>query len=218
MGAKLTAQEQAVLSATGLLGSLTPEELEEALAAPACRCADYARGDVIYAPHAFSRSLGVLLTGSVEVTKGELLVSCLARGEIFGAAALFNAEEDYATTLTARGPCRVVFFPQELMTRLMETCPRLAMAYVDYLSGRIRFLSRRLEDVLAGGAERRLEQYLAVRAAEEGPVLDCPATQLARRLNVSRASLYRAFEALEAQGVIHREGKTVLLCRHLERN
>ena len=34
---------------------------------------------------------------------------------------------------------------------------------------------------------------------------------LAKRLGLSRASLYRAFEALETAGLIRREGKTVFV-------
>ena len=43
----------------------------------------------------------------------------------------------------------------------------------------------------------------------EGGVLSCTATELARRLDVSRASLYRAFDALERTGAIRRTGKRI---------
>ncbi len=36
-------------------------------------------------------------------------------------------------------------------------------------------------------------------------------SQLARALNLGRASLYRALETLEAEGRIRREGKRILL-------
>ena len=35
--------------------------------------------------------------------------------------------------------------------------------------------------------------------------------QLSRRLDVSRASLYRAFEDLEREDLIRRQGKTILI-------
>ena len=40
-------------------------------------------------------------------------------------------------------------------------------------------------------------------------VLDCSVTGLAGRLNVSRASLYRALDSLAAAGAIEKNGRTV---------
>ena len=39
--------------------------------------------------------------------------------------------------------------------------------------------------------------------------LDCSAAGLARRLGVSRASLYRVLDALAGRGVLRREGRRV---------
>ena len=218
VAAVLTDTEFCLLAQTFLFRNLSPAELTDALARPECVRGSYEKGDMIYAPHTFERNLGVLLSGMVEVTKGELIVSVLREGELFGAAALFNDEADYATTLTARTPCRAVFFPQPLMAGLMELHPALTMAYVRYLSGRIRFLNGKIESLIAGSAERKLEQYLLARMEGDRAVLDCPVTALARRLNMSRASLYRAFETLEDTGVIRRDGKSIFLSAGTERN
>ncbi len=218
MAAVLTDGELCLLSRTALFHTLSPAELSDALARPECVRGSYAKGDVIYAPRTFDRSLGVLLSGMVQVTKGELIVSVLREGELFGAAAIFNNEDEYATTLTARAACAAVFFSQALMTLLMERHHALAMAYVRYLSGRIRFLSDRIEDLIAGSAEQRLEQYLMARLEGDRVTLDCPAAALARRLNMSRASLYRAFELLEESGIIRREGKYIHMISGTERN
>ena len=68
-----------------------------------------------------------------------------ARGALFGAAALFQEREDYATTLTARTPCALLLLPQSLVGRaFLERSPQAAGNYIRYLSGRIRFLSDRL--------------------------------------------------------------------------
>ena len=186
------------------------EALADAAAAdPRCQIAVAGRGQIIYAPHQFQHSLGVLLSGRVQVSKGELLVSSLGPGDLFGAAALFNDREDYATTLTARASCRLLFFPQEQVAGLLEAHPGLARNYIRYLSGRIRFLDRKIEGLIAGSAERRLAQYLLERQADGAVVLDCSVTGLAGRLNVSRASLYRALDSLAAAGAIEKNGRTV---------
>ena len=205
--AELDRSELALLASTPLFQGL-PETL--ALRAAADRrstLAEAARGETIYTPHAFSRSLGAVLSGKVEVRKGELIVSVLEPGDLFGAAALFNDRTDYAAQLTARTPCRLLLLPQELVEELMAASPALARQYIRYLSGRIRVLSGRLQSVTQSGSEGKLARYLLANAVD-GPV-NISATDLARQLGLSRASLYRAFDALEQADLIRRSGKTI---------
>lgn len=171
------------------------------------------RGHTVYTPHRFRRCLGVLLQGRIRVSKDALVVSTLATGDVFGAAALFTDSEGYATTLTALTDCTLVLLPQENVARLLRESPEFAENYVRYLSGRIQFLSSRLDAVSAGSAERKLGQYL-LSAAGETDCVSMSATQLSARIGVGRATLYRAFEALERDGAIRREGKHIhILCR-----
>lgn len=165
-----------------------------------------ARGAVVYGPGRFRRCLGVVLRGRIEVRRESILMAALSAGDVFGAAALFNDSPDYPTTLTALSPCQTLLIPQEQIRRLLRECPAFAENYTAYLSGRIQFLSQRLETVSAPSAEGKLARYLL--SADEGE-LTLSATQLGQRLGVGRATLYRAFEALEDAGAIAREGKTI---------
>ena len=186
-----------------------PEAAAAALADGRARLRRAARGEVIYDPRHFQRCLGVVTEGTVRVDKGELLMSTLRRGDLFGAAALFNDRPDYATTLTARTPCALVLLPQDLVEELMGRWPQVGRNYVAYLSGRIRFLSAKIDALTAGPALRKAAQYLLSRQAVGTAELDCSVTDLAHRLGVSRASLYRALDGLEAEGVIARKGRRV---------
>ncbi|MGN0745816.1 MAG: Crp/Fnr family transcriptional regulator, partial [Aristaeellaceae bacterium] len=47
------------------------------------------RGAELYTPARFRRCLGLVLAGRVRVTRGDLFVGVLERGDWFGAAALF---------------------------------------------------------------------------------------------------------------------------------
>ena len=147
------------------------------------------KGEAIYTPYQFRRCLGLLLSGRVQVTKDMLLVSHLGAGDLFGAAALFTDNQDYATTLTALTPCRLVLFPQDGVERLVEESSRFALNYIRYLA-----------------------QYLLSAVGDEEQVA-ISATQLSARIGVGRATLYRAFEALEREGAIAREGKVIRILR-----
>lgn len=167
-------------------------------------------GDTVYERRHFSRCLGVLLEGALQVRKESLMISVLRQGEVFGAAALFNGREDYPTTLTAVSDCRLILIPQESVRHLVRTCGAFAEDYVSYLSERIRFLSERLDAVSAEGGEGKLASYLLTAAGADGRVT-LAATQLCQRIGVGRATLYRAFESLERAGAITRTGKTICI-------
>ncbi len=202
-------EEISLLDQTALFHDLPVAILRQALCHADCTRRTFVKGALLYTPHAFERSLGILAAGTVQVTKGELIMSILRHGDLFGAAALFNDASDYATTLTAKSDCVVLFFPQSLISSLMAQYPALALRYICYLSGRVRFLSDRLDSLAAGSAQQKLGQFLLQNLEGDLAEPRCPATELAGRLGISRASLYRAFEQLELSGAIRREGKAI---------
>ena len=195
------------LAASPLFLGVPTELLYQICACDGCTLEEFPAGASIYQPNQFRRSLGILLSGQVRVTKSPLTVSTLEPSALFGAAALYNDAPDYASTLIALSPCTALLITQELLDTLLGEQPVLRQNYLRYLSGRIRFLSARLQSLAAGGAEGKLCRYLLANL--ENGTLVCPATELAHRLGISRASLYRAFEALEASGLIQRHGKTI---------
>lgn len=209
MAAEMTGEELGQLGRCPFFRGAQEPLLRRVLSLPDVTAEGFSPGETVYQPHRFRRCLGFLLSGQVQVTNGALSVSVLEAGELFGAAALYNDLPDYATTLTARTPCRILFLPQGEVDRLLEEEALLRRNYLRYLSGRIRFLSGRLQAVAQTGAEGKLARYLL--SSGEGAPVHTSATDLARRLGLSRASLYRAFEALEKAGLIRRERKTVLI-------
>lgn len=168
------------------------------------------KGAVVYGPKRFRRCLGLVLQGRVQVRRESLLMSTLSPGDVFGAAALFTGSGDYPITLTALTRCEALLIPEDSVRRLLRECGPFAEDYAAYLSGRIRFLSQRLEAVSNPSAQGKLARYLLTAG---GDSLTLPAAALCRRLGVGRATLYRAFETLESAGAIAREGKTIRILR-----
>lgn len=173
------------------------------------------RGEVLYSPERFQRCLGLVLSGRVRVSRKELFVAVLEKGDWFGAAALFTERDEFPSTLTALTECTVLFIPQQTIKQLMSRWPQAGENYVRYLSGRIGFLSDRLNSLAAGSAEEKVEQFL-LRSADETGVFTGSATAIAQALGLGRASIYRAFETLEGRGVITRDGKHICLVKTRE--
>lgn len=170
----------------------------------------FRRGEVILSPDADCRRLGMILSGSAQVKKGRAAISSLQRGDVFGAVSLFSDEPNPATSITARVECCAIFFSKDDIERLISENPDTAIGLASYLSNRIRFLTRRIESLTAGDCESKLLSFILDR--EENGVAEIQScADLARKLDVGRASLYRALENLEAAGNIRREGKKIYI-------
>ncbi|HIT02118.1 MAG TPA: Crp/Fnr family transcriptional regulator [Candidatus Enterenecus merdae] len=184
------------------------EEPLRAQVLAAAQLLEVAKGETVYDRRHFRRCLGIVLQGRIQVRKQSLLISTLLEGDVFGAAALFNASPDFPTTMTALSPCKLLLIPQEGVRRMLRECPAFAEDYVGYLSQRIRFLSARLGAVSADSAQEKLARYLLGAEGGRGEVC-VSATRLSALIGVGRATLYRAFAALERAGAIRREGKAI---------
>ncbi len=214
---KLNEIETQLVSKTELFRGLPPSVLARILAVSDCTAAEYEKNEVVYDKTNFYRSLGIVLEGRLRVTKENadkrpIVMSTLQRGAIFGAAALFNSEPEYATKITAIERSRVLFLPQRLVKRMIEREPDIAENYIRYLSERILFLNRKIYFLTAGTAEQRLAGFLLDNLAV-GEFSEMPMTmhRLADALNMSRASLYRAFDELTASGAVSKQGKLVCI-------
>lgn len=214
---KLNEIEMELVSKTELFRGSPPSMLTRILAVSDCTAAEYEKNEVVYDKTNFSRSLGIVLEGRLRVTKENadkrpIVMSTLQRGAMFGAAALFNSEPEYATKITAIERSRVLFLPQRLIKRMIEREPDIAENYIRYLSERILFLNRKIYFLTAGTAEQRLAGFLLDNLAV-GEFSEMPMTmhRLADALNMSRASLYRAFDELTASGAVSKQGKLVCI-------
>lgn len=214
---KLNETETELVLKAELFRGSPPGVLTRILAVSDCTAAAYEKNEVVYDKTNFSRSLGIVLEGRLRVTKENadkrpIVMSTLQRGAMFGAAALFNSEPEYATKITAIEHSRVLFLPQRLIKRMIEREPEIAENYIRYLSERILFLNRKIYFLTAGTAEQRLAGFLLDNLAV-GEFSEMPMTmhRLADALNMSRASLYRAFDELTASGAVSKQGKLVCI-------
>ena len=213
---ELRATDKTILDNFFLFQSLPQSLVAQTLADPRCHEATYTRGQVIYDPAHFDRALGLILSGKVEAsqhTSDRSLTLRLHRpGDVFGAAALFAEKTDYPIRLTTLTATRALFLEEALLCDLMAKNRRAAENYITFLSGRIQFLNHRIQSLIAGSAETLLGAFL-LNASQNGQTitLDTSISALARRLNISRASLYRAFDSLEQRGLLQKSGKIITI-------
>jgi CRP-like cAMP-binding protein len=171
------------------------------------------KGDIVFDVYDYRRTLGLVLSGSIAVTKPpstRYAMNTLWPGDLFGAADLYDEDAAVVTVLTAQSPCRVVFFSRDLLETLVFGEKAAALNYIRFLTGRVRFLNEKIRGLVSDSAEEALKHYLAGNA-DSGRIvhLDGSMSKLADTLNIGRASLYRAFDALENSGSIRKNGREV---------
>lgn len=170
----------------------------------------FAKGEIIYSPQDFKRSLGIICKGSVIAQKENgVILNRMDAGDCFGAAALFSQGEEYVTTVLAQQDCRILFLSDCAVQKIVEQSPKIAINYIRFLSDRIRFLNQRIDSFTADDAQQALLSYLEQQPnrCSDGIAM----AKLAEALNMGRTSLYRAVGELEKQGRIKKEGKKITL-------
>lgn len=151
-------------------------------------------------------SAGIIMEGAIKVHspsgKHKLAMRVLSPGDMFGVAALFS-DGGYVTEMYAVGETKVLFFSQELLEQLMSEDFHITKNYIRFLSGRIRFLNRKIACLAAGSVDEMLALHLL--DSEGGSMVVDSFSGLAEGLGVGRASLYRALDKFEAAGYISRQ-------------
>jgi CRP-like cAMP-binding protein len=190
--------------------------LDRALAS--ARSASFLPEEVIYQKDRFYQGLGMVakgraLTSKTSVEGRRMPMSVLEPGGLFGAVTVFGNAARFETDIYA-GPqgCTALFLCRETVLELLQSDFILVENYLSYLCSRIRFLSGRVDALFGTDAKSKFLSYLYHNADETGAVrLEDNMAQLAAKLSVSRATVYRAMDALMAEGTIRREGKRIYL-------
>lgn len=138
-----------------------------------CELVSFAKGEVIYSPSRYRRSLGILLAGRAEVTKSgqegrQVAMNLLTPPMAFGVAALFHPVTEYVTQVTALADSQVLFISQEQLEEIFQLDYGTVRRYIAFLSGRICFLNRRIDAFTTVGAPQRLAAFLADSAQPAG--------------------------------------------------
>ena len=191
-----------------LFSSLSEQTVQKICKDDGCYINSYLKDDTIYYTSDFKSAAGIILSGKVSVYKTigkrRTLLNILKEGEIFGVASMFGKVESYVTTIVAAETTEVVFLTHDVCKRLVRSEPDFAVAYISFLSDKIRYLNDKISSYTAPSAAAKLAGYLL---RENRPKLSM--TQLASALNIGRASLYRELDELENAGIIKKDGQTI---------
>lgn len=197
--------ENAVLSCY-LFRDLDDREKQAALKTLRPTVSSYPATHILLSQESFTPSLLLLLDGILTVKrvhgKKTVLLNQLHAGDCFGAAAMFGDCHAYPTVVEAETAVRVVSISEESLTRLFLHFPKSAISHIRFLSDRIRFLNERLDATTGRDVEGKVAKFLLDAYGKDALQVNRNMTELAKSLDIGRASLYRLLKQMEADGDI----------------
>lgn len=203
----MTEKEFDIIADSKIFLGCEREKLRQTLAI-GCKTERFASSQAICEPHTLLKSIGIILNGSAIVLSSDsdrhVLLRRLMPGDIFGVSSVFSKDCSFVSKIAAKSNCSVAFIPDTVMSELLENDSTIMYNYINFLSDRIRFLNKKIRFFTSGSAERRLALYLD-SFKTSNVKLEESMSALADMLDIGRASLYRAFDRLVADGFIKRE-------------
>ena len=200
---------------TALFAGCLFETAEYALHSPSAKRAVYQKGDRVF--YEQGGALGVLLSGKVCVggrrDRHKLVLNEMYPGVVFGFSSLFEGEKHFETDICACRKSEVLWLEEALIEELLGLERRVGRNIIALQAEKIRFLNEKVLSFSSSDNEKKLLLYLeALPASEEGRrEVPLGMSALSARLSMGRASLYRAFDRLEEENMIRREGKAVYI-------
>ena len=200
---------------TALFAGCLFETAEYALHSPGAKRAVYQKGDRVF--YEQGGALGVLLSGKVCVCgrrdRHKLVLNEMYPGVVFGFSSLFEGEKHFETDICACRKSEVLWLEEALIEELLGLERRVGRNIIALQAEKIRFLNEKVLSFSSSDNEKKLLLYLeALPASEEGRrEVPLGMSALSARLSMGRASLYRAFDRLEEENMIRREGKAVYI-------
>jgi CRP-like cAMP-binding protein len=200
------------LKALPLFSGINAEQIENALEGAHVKLLQLAAGES--PPSECQKMLGVVLSGSLLILSADetrsVVLRTLGKGDIFGAASLFAQTHAPLSRLKAKAASHLLFFDRDAVHEMLCADPAFMDSYLCLLADRIAFLNSKIRAFTARSTERRLTLWLTAHE-NDGFVRNTKLSTLADALDIGRASLYRALDKLEDEGLILRNGRDICL-------
>ncbi len=208
-------ENYAVYSHYRILGVASTDNIKKHLTSDKVFSKSFCACDEIFSPKQEKHCVGIILRGSavvVPTSSGEnAMLKILSPDDMFGIANLYASYEPFPSLIRAKTDCEVLFIDGEAFKSLIENDTAALHEYLALLNQKIIYLNKKISTLTAGSTEKKLAFYLAEHECNGEVSQNVSMSALADMLNIGRASLYRALDALASCGLIRREGKRIII-------
>lgn len=176
---------------------------------------EYASGEVIISPECKEKCVCIIMAGSAVVattaSPENTLLKLLKENDVFGIANLYSDNESFPSIITAKSDTTAILIDGGAFKSLIENDKDMLLAYLGLLSNKIVYLNKKISTLTAGSTEKKLCAFLYENERDGVFDQNVSMSSLSEMLNIGRASLYRALDALSYHGLIIRDGKKILI-------
>lgn len=201
-----------------LFKGITSAEISQMLVCLEPRPADFSKGGLIAQAAGPMEEIGVVLDGTVAVTKetplGERIVlNKIMPGGIFGEVAALSDSQRSPATIFALEKSTVLFIrPAKILTPCSKTCPwhtQLMENLIRLVADRALYLNRKIDYLTIKSMRGKLCTFLYEQYRKSGKkrlILPYNRNELADFLNVSRPSMSRELGRMRDEGMLAFQG------------
>jgi len=180
----------------------------------AARPIDISKGQYIFRFGDEADAVYRVVEGEVCLTRfspeGTEIVLYRAReGDFFAEASLFGTHYHCDAICTRSGRC--LRLPVEALRHCLANNPDFAMEWVATLSRNLRLQRAAQERLGLKSLRMRVIHYMVDRGKDGRVELDQPIIRWATELGASHEALYRTLAEMEREGVLQRQGQTLIL-------
>ena len=177
-----------------------------------CKIVDYSPQEIMQ-DYKTPQSIGIIISGKATIISGDngVIIRKLAKDDIYGVAKLFDTPE-HLTKVVATSKCTVLSISRDFVEGCIEIDKKIGINYITLLAKKISFLNNKISSFTAKTVDNKLYTYLLQLPRIDNKIeLNTDFSAIAKMLGIGRASLYRAFEKLEKDGLIIKNNKEIII-------
>lgn len=206
-----------ILARNPLMENMSEEQISSLLSCLKPQLLSCQKGNMIFHQDDPARFFGIVLSGSVQVMRGDtqgshIMIAELFPGEMFGETFACAGINALPVNVIARSECVVLLFEHE---RVLSACAHPCKAHSRLILNLLRstaqknlFLSRKLEIVMQRTTRDKLMAYLRFQAQQANAdrfTIPFDRQELADFLGVERSAMSTELNKLKKAGIIHFE-------------
>ncbi len=180
-----------------------------------CRLRHFVKDELLASAGDELRFLYIMIRGHVRGEMVDYSGKMLKIEDIFpprplAPAFLFGRQNRYPVNIVAGEEGELLAIPKDAFLRMMQQDARVLQNFIDNISNRGQFLSRKIKFLSFSTIKGKLAQYILDLSAQQQSMhiqMKLSQNQMAELFGVARPSVGRALGEMNREGILHSEGK-----------